>query len=75
MSTTTKIPIAGGEAAYVRRGTGPCQVHDFSDDELPTALMELARRTHPLGINVCRDCIKRARASLDARQRRRGTRA
>ena len=61
---TEKIPIGGGEAVYMRpSGEGAqCEIHEWPDDDLPKRLFEAMRERHGKGgINVCPECIERAR--------------
>ena len=75
MSEATKVRLSNGQTAYVRRGTGPCEVHEVSDEALPRTIVHLALRKHPIGIDICQDCIHRARVSIDKKKRQGGTRA
>lgn len=45
---------------------GTCQVHGWISKGMGKRLIQAMRDTHPTGINVCIDCIARAR--LDAKQ-------
>lgn len=51
------------EAVFIRGLTNetPCETHDWPSEGMGKRLVEAMRATHPRGINVCRDCIDRAR--------------
>jgi hypothetical protein len=66
-----KIPVGNGEAIYLQDGSSSgrdCEVHTWPVDGLAERLVAAMRETHGKGgINVCVDCIDRARE--DARRR------
>ena len=62
MSDPIKIPLRGGEAIYMRPVDERCVVHDLEDDERIERIRVGMRI--PGGINVCVDCLDRARDYL-----------
>lgn len=66
---TERIPIGNGEAVFLKESPGPCEVHDWPTEGLAPRLLAAMRERHGKGgINVCADCIGRARQ--DAKGRR-----
>lgn len=56
----TKAAVA--DAIHMRETTEPCEVHDWPTDGLGRRLVDEMRARHGKGgINVCRECIVRAR--------------
>ena len=57
-----KIPILPNEAVHMKPSEGPCEVHDWPLDGLAKRLVKTMRERHGKGgLNVCVDCIERAR--------------
>jgi hypothetical protein len=50
------------------RKDGQCEVHDWPTDGMAIRLVRAMRATHPKGINVCADCVHRAKADADAKR-------
>lgn len=57
------------EALFIRPATSTkCDVCEWPNEGLAArVVLEMRRRHHAGGLNVCRDCIVRARASLPPR--------
>ena len=50
------------EAIHLKKGTGPCEVHEWPTEDLPRRLIAAMRERHGRGgLNVCSDCVRRAR--------------
>lgn len=59
-----------GDMIHLREAApnAACEVHGLAADGLARKLVELMRERHGQGgVNVCRDCITRARADAEAR--------
>ena len=55
------------ESLHIRPSEGPCEIHDWPDIGLAKRLVDAMRERHGKGgINACRECVMRARASLPA---------
>jgi hypothetical protein len=53
------------DALHIRPSEGPCEIHDWPAEGLATRLiLEMRRKHNKGGVNVCRDCISRARSTL-----------
>lgn len=56
------------EVAYVQPASGPCEVHAWETKDLAARLVQAMRERHGKGgINVCRDCLGRAKVSIPLR--------
>lgn len=54
------------DAIHMREAIGPCEVHDWPTDGMAVRLVDRMRTSHGKGgVNVCVDCIARARLSVD----------
>lgn len=59
-------PVGTVDAIHMREANGPCQVHDWPTEGMAVRLVERMRASHGKGgVNVCVDCIARARLSVD----------
>lgn len=54
------------ESIHLREATGECEVHAWPDEGLPRRLVDALRARHGHGgLNVCCDCIERAKRIAD----------
>jgi hypothetical protein len=54
------------EALHIREGHGLCEVHDWPWERWVSDFVPLLRERHGRGgVNVCRECIDRAKAAAD----------
>jgi hypothetical protein len=64
-----------GDAVHMRPAVGPCAIHEWPTEGLAHRLFVAMREAHGKGgINVCRDCLDRAREDARARLRSTGLR-
>jgi hypothetical protein len=66
---TTKIPIGSGEVVFMKPGDDVvgCEVHDWPNEDFVKRVFDAMRERHGKGgLNVCRECLLRARALAKA---------
>lgn len=57
-----RIPLPNGEAVLLKESSGPCEIHDWPTEGLSKRLVDVMRARHGKGgIDVCADCVARAR--------------
>lgn len=66
---TQRIDLPNGEYVLLGRArTGGCEVHGWPTEGLARSLVQAMRQTHGQGgIDVCTDCLARAKAEAAAR--------
>lgn len=55
------MPVSERENAYISPSDGPCEAHGLPAKSLARWLVETARARHPQGVDVCVECLDRAR--------------
>lgn len=50
---------------HIRAATGECAVHEWPTEGMAIRLVKAMKRTHPVGIQVCRACVSRAKQDAD----------
>lgn len=60
-----KIPTGNGQAIFMKPAKGGCcVVHDWPTEGMGRLLVQAMKASYPVGIDVCVECIKRAKYSF-----------
>lgn len=61
------------DVVYMKPSAGPCETHEWPAEGMAERLLDMMRERHGKGgLNVCVDCIARAKGALKAKIELRG---